>query len=1052
LNFSSVFSGLTNAPRVRWEAGLHGHGYVQARIMSLLNTTEETEMDPLKALQAHDLPMLEELADPRWFEKIDFSAGSLPISMEPGFQFQAKMYHSGRFKGALAVGGKTHGIVHPSLSYDSLDGFETHFDGTLLDSDIWPPLWMIFTHRFELGVMLMPTVLMRGDFAGLKNETLSMELRPYLNITVTREGEGAAVANSSMKTLTLYPFRVMGLAHVDFHHRYKVMVTANGQLIETSPEINWGQVSFHDHISKFNVGRMPQKAVLEQLTTVTLVEVDDSGGAAAERTLGSGSVRCKSLLNGECHPAPSIAHILSSTGAEVARVEFAILWDDEPEPRFASKIRGMAVSFPEVILQDLPSEPCEPLTLHLHHGGISFATRLAPREDQGHGQGQGNSAFRGETTVELAPSFLESWTACRPADASTCESPRLELYCGASNLASGAIPEIEWTSARTMQGTTGSFLAHPGDAGRGMNVPVAVALRSPGSTTETAAMVKMNANIFSPSSSSVFLNPNSAEQVSLGSSKPLIWTVSNVQPGQEYAFTLSAVMLVADASATSAAALVSAWHVNDRALNPIFGSVQTFKASCRSRAFGAFAAADAPCSFEYDFTFSEIHYALGDQVAVLVRWNDGNTDHAALSPPFEIVMPSENSSRPVIDGRRLWSAAGWNARVAEHQESCDEKDLHFNLGAGLLMRGRLQGPGVPGMPALSTGFRRIAAIAPGTDAQELLPDLLCQDGLCQGALPGCTQAGYAKKHYPTLVFSYNRPFRFTEETAGRFHGMLRQVLAYGFSALPEVVDVVIREVNETTMERQQRARDAATRIAVNSVTAQAHLPAAAQDNMQTMLQPRAPAGLGGGSSPGQPRPGPGPMSPLLALSASSTLPPAPTMVGATLSTTSAAPPGAFSRWWGGANRRLQGFSSSPRTESEGGDAGHSPSPGPKATAPHQVTLTFREGLPFKVDRPLVEKMLRHGYFMDVEDDAIDEKGPLHITDFYLDEGPVSITSSDGNSEQEAFIDSGRWGALALAALVFSITGVAAVLSAKRQAHKPYAYAVNVRSSESDGVE
>merc|ERR1719387_391793 len=310
--------------------------------------------------------------------------------MEPGFQFQAKMYHSGRFKGALAVGGKTHGIVHPSLSYDSLDGFDTHFDGTLLDSDIWPPLWMIFTHRFELGIMLKPTVLMRGDFAGLKNETLSMELRPYLNVTVTREEEDQAAGSSDMKALTLYPFRVMGLDNVDFHHKYKVMVTANGQLIETTPEINWGQVSFHDHLSRFNVGKMHQQAVLEQLTTVTLVEVDDSNDGA-EKTLGSGSVRCTSLLNGECHPAPSIAHILSSTGAEVATVELAIIWDDDPAPRFASKIRGVGVSFPEVVIQDPPTESCDSLTLHLHHGGGSYVTRVVPKAQ---GQGVGSSAHR----------------------------------------------------------------------------------------------------------------------------------------------------------------------------------------------------------------------------------------------------------------------------------------------------------------------------------------------------------------------------------------------------------------------------------------------------------------------------------------------------------------------------------------------------------------------------------------------------------------------------------------------------------------------------------
>lgn len=44
-------------------------------------------------------------------------------------------------------------------------------------------------------------------------------------------------------------------------------------------------------------------------------------------------------------------------------------------------------------------------------------------------------------------------------------------------------------------------------------------------------------------------------------------------------------------------------------------------------------------------------------------------------------------------------------------------------------------------------------------------------------------------------------------------------------------------------------------------------------------------------------------------------------------------------------------------------------------------MRFTKGVPFKVTRPLVEMMIRQGYFTEVED----ELGPLSVTSFYLHE-------------------------------------------------------------------
>jgi len=90
----------------------------------------------------------------------------MPLSFEPGFQFNAKLYHKGGFHGAFAFAGKTHGILAPTLSYDSLIGFDMDSSGSqLLDTTVIPPFWFIFTKRFEMGLLLRPSFMMRGDFA-----------------------------------------------------------------------------------------------------------------------------------------------------------------------------------------------------------------------------------------------------------------------------------------------------------------------------------------------------------------------------------------------------------------------------------------------------------------------------------------------------------------------------------------------------------------------------------------------------------------------------------------------------------------------------------------------------------------------------------------------------------------------------------------------------------------------------------------------------------------------------------------------------------------------
>lgn len=957
VNFTSNFFGPFSAPRVKWTAGIKGHGNVQGRIIAALNTTGDAGVDPT-SFKSLDLPILERLKTPVWFRKIDFSTGNMPISIEPGWQMKAKLYHNGEFKGAAVFGGKTHGTMNPSLSFDSLEGFTTNWKGELIDTDVWPPMWIIFTRRFEMGLMMRPSLLMRGDMFGLEQATAAIDAAPYVNLTIRREGSNssATVAADAMKKLTVYPFRVMGLDNVEFHTKYTVKVTAGGQTIATSPQINWGQVQFRDHVSKFDFGSVPEKAVLEQGITVTLVEVRDASDPilpASEKELGSGSVKCTSLLNGECQPSPAVANILSSSGQVIASVQLIIVWKDTPQPWFASKIRGISLSFPQVVLrQDKLASSAKNPTLRLVHGGKTYTTDIA-----GDVSSQ-QSGLVGAKTFEFTPSFMDTWLPC-PRTAQKCESPKLELYGGGQLLASASVPQLDWASQTAMQGASGSsgFLDKGGSE---LNVPTTVALRAPGSEYQTVAVVKMNARVFDPSLSSLFLEPRSGKQVLLNAQENIKWLISDVDVQKTYSFTISALKLVEGYETEG----TSYKKIGDLSLVPVSASSQDQKLKCDKTPIPGMSDDEAPCSFSYGLTFDKKAFEEGTQVVINVAWSDGSSIHEMYTPAYEIVSKISRRRRlqeleEVEDvgtpGRRLaWTAESWNKHIADNKDKCAEKDLVFKLGEGLLVRGRMDSFGMPkgfpmlgGLdetPVMTTGWRSIAGIKEGRNASDLLPDILCDGGLCQGALPGCREAQFKQLHFPKLVFNFNRPYHYNKNSTGKFSKTIHEVLAYAFSTLPEMVDITIKELNQTNhLPWKKKEHQWSTGSLMDGDDTPLH----------RLAYPSKPQGSnlnsGSGSTwslPAQPP----------------TQLPKPDAEGVE----------AYNRWWSGP-RRLQT---------------------PAKVMMHQVELRFKVGVPFTIDRELIQMMLEHGYFMDIEDDASKELGPLKITDFHIDHSGGHVESTE----------------------------------------------------------
>jgi len=341
-NFTSKFGQMLEmeAPALNWKAGIVSHGQVNARMMTDMKTIKDASEDPFALF---NIPALEKLKETQWLEEIDIAMGPMPMTVEPGFQFKAELYHVGQFDGTLQLGGKTDFAALPEISFDSDKGIFANLKADFQDTTLYPPLWIIATEHFEMGLMLEPCMWVQGNFGGENDEVkIGFEARPYFNTTIYREGSGesgtASIVGEETKALIAYPYRVIGLPSTDFTKKYSVKIQANNLAMESTPALNWGQVQITDHMSEFNAGEMAQKAVLTNPITVTLLETDVTSGT--QTPVGQTTVTCGSLLNGECQPNPTIAS-LTVDGIEV-RVELVILWMDNPVPWFASHIRGVA--------------------------------------------------------------------------------------------------------------------------------------------------------------------------------------------------------------------------------------------------------------------------------------------------------------------------------------------------------------------------------------------------------------------------------------------------------------------------------------------------------------------------------------------------------------------------------------------------------------------------------------------------------------------------------------------------------------------------------------
>jgi hypothetical protein len=334
----------------------------------------------------------------------------LPVSLTPGIQFKAKFFHYGTFRGSLSVGIKAHPKYHPKLQFDSFTGLRVDLHTKLKETTITPPNWMVSTSHFECGIALEPTIWIKGHMGNaVRNSKFAAALRPYFNMTITRAGH-VTTPGDLEKELVIYPFRVVGLP-VDSNKRYKVRIETsmpsdhcrsyhsgdtgkygmehyraaghnqyqNGEFsrfqnepvtaysaggssehykpycehfkrrMDSTEGLNWGELEFHDPVDRFSFGVISQRMLMHLHTHVQLIEVDYSSGAPVERASERKKLKCHTIISGVCQPSPMMHEIWWTDGSHV-KIYAHMIWKENPRPWFVERIRGVAVDFPEVIV------------------------------------------------------------------------------------------------------------------------------------------------------------------------------------------------------------------------------------------------------------------------------------------------------------------------------------------------------------------------------------------------------------------------------------------------------------------------------------------------------------------------------------------------------------------------------------------------------------------------------------------------------------------------------------------------------------------------------
>jgi len=513
-------------------------------------------------------------------------------------------------------------------------------------------------------------------------------------MTITRAGD-MSWQGDNQKELVLYPFRVTGLTATESNKnmRYKARIStkmdpkqcetrnydgansmahydnnnqrpdtpysANGndlpnceqyvRRVDSSEALSWGDIEWNDPVERFSFNMIAQRMLLYLQIDIQLIQVDYSSGRPFERASEIKSVRCKTVMNGVCQPSPIIQELYFQN----TKLQFFMhaVWQDNPREWFSTRIRGVAASVPEVIINKdyiasidpqfsihsyvnqgivYGKNVDKPLVLVLHHAQKSYPILI--NKNNGYVPGINSSSMKSDDIIEFGSSFLSSWDRTCLDGTQGCD-PKISLYYGDILLASAEIPRIPWNSDERSSTTYQSLFGN--EAYKSRIIPVSVALKpSTGSSWQHVGLVRLKLAVANPAAWNRWIRPYQFTAVGLGSTYKLGWTLNNADPFKEKQFTL--IMMKGLTISTAGSYQASTGTDEKRYMRQRVGNVWFGQISSESVTIKPINLAGVHRTrFEHIISFNGM--AERDQIMMVCQWVDkfGHV-HSMNAPPFVI--------------------------------------------------------------------------------------------------------------------------------------------------------------------------------------------------------------------------------------------------------------------------------------------------------------------------------------------------------------------------------------------------------------------------------
>jgi len=199
---------------------------------------------------------------------------------------------------------------------------------------------------------------------------------------------------------------------------------------------------------------------------------------------------------------------------------------------------------------------------------------------------------------------------------------------------------------------------------------------------------------------------------------------------------------------------------------------------------------------------------------------DGNMVQAMESSDKEVEIPmsevhvasddheEDEEHTTVKTSRRLGqnpygytpSNINFQDKMAELHPICTRKPLRYKIGAGIFFRAKLHNFEIPSGTALGalaplanlaqfadmdTHNIALANTALGVKIANFFPKALCDQGVCDGVLPGCPGQTIHTLLIPQVEFKMNRKFKWNKKT----QKSAKEATAYAMALTPEIIRV-----------------------------------------------------------------------------------------------------------------------------------------------------------------------------------------------------------------------------------------------------------------------